>query len=262
MPPGDRPLALQLWNAAQVMGIVFDEYLAVAGGSRYHFFVFVALKQNPGASQRVLAEAVGVDDATITHHLTAMERAGLIARTRAPEDRRIQRVALTDSGEGLRDALNAAVDRYNADQFRGISAEEQAVVLRVLAQMNFNSERCHRSASTSVDMRRRRLRPCSAWQSGQSRDRVVRLACVGGDLGGPRFWRDWTWSGRWGRVRCAGEAVANVRGQRTRERLVDLRCREKFDIGCDVVVGGEVERLLGFADTTESQGGDRLRHRS
>ena len=140
LPPGDRPLALQVWNTAQVMGVAFDEYLSAAGGSRYHYFVFRALEQNPGSSQRVLAEAVGVDDATVTHHLTGMEQAGLIVRTRLPEDRRVQRVALTEAGEALRDALQTAVARYNAEQFKGVSTEEQAIVFRFLTQANANAE--------------------------------------------------------------------------------------------------------------------------
>ncbi len=138
LPPGDRPLALQLWNIAQVMGAAFDEYLASVGGSRYHFFIFGALEHNPGANQRTLAKAVGVDQATITHHLNAMEDAGLIARTRAPEDRRVQRVALTPSGEALRAAMQAAVDRYNAEVFSQISSHDQQHVTETLDRIHAN----------------------------------------------------------------------------------------------------------------------------
>ncbi len=135
LPPGEPPVALQLWNTAQVMGAAFDEYLAGAGGSRYHFFVFDALGHTPDASQRALAKAVGVDDATITHHLNAMERAGLITRTRSPEDRRVHRIALTHAGQDLHAAMVKAVDRYNAEVFATIAPKDLQLLAGLLARI-------------------------------------------------------------------------------------------------------------------------------
>lgn len=140
-PPGGHPVALQLWNTAQAMGALFDEYLAEVGGSRYHFFVFIALERLPRPSQRELAEAVGVDDATITHHLAAMERAGLVNRVRDPEDRRVQRVSVTSAGAAMWAAMNEAVDRYNEGQLDGLSLDELAVLRRLLERIDVNSQR-------------------------------------------------------------------------------------------------------------------------
>ncbi len=149
-PPGGQPVALQLWNAAQSMGELFDKHLAEAGGSRYHFFVFVALERLPQPSQRELAEAVGVDDATITHHLAAMERAGLVDRVRDPADRRIQRVSLTPDGEAMWAAMNEAVDRYNESQLAGLSLDELELLSGLLNRIDTNSRRLLDAAAVTV----------------------------------------------------------------------------------------------------------------
>ncbi len=140
LPPGDPPLALHLWNTVQVMGEVFDNVLAGAGGSRYHFFIFEALQDNPVASQRTLAKAVGVDGATITHHLNAMESAGLIARTRSPEDRRVHRVSLTDAGAELQEAMADAVERYNEQMFAGLTDPERDQLGHLTARLQANAD--------------------------------------------------------------------------------------------------------------------------
>src|SRR6202161_3605059 len=69
------------------------------------------LKIRKPANQRELAEAVGVREATLTHHLNAMDARGLVTRTREAANRRVQVVALTEAGEAafvrLRDTAMA-----------------------------------------------------------------------------------------------------------------------------------------------------------
>jgi MarR family transcriptional regulator for hemolysin len=73
--------------------------------------VLISLKSRPSASQRQLAGAVGIQGATLTHHLNAMESAGLVTRHRDPANRRVHVVELTPEGDvlflRLRDAAMA-----------------------------------------------------------------------------------------------------------------------------------------------------------
>lgn len=130
-----------------MMGDVFDEYLDGAGGTRYQYFVYLALDRHPKASQREIARAVGVDDATLTHHLNAMARRGLIDRERSAKDRRIQRIVLTPAGQELRTALYAARDQYNVEQLEGIEDDERAFLGRILERIAANSGRMSRSVA-------------------------------------------------------------------------------------------------------------------
>jgi MarR family transcriptional regulator for hemolysin len=67
----------------------FDEALAEAGGSLPIWLVLLSLKSGRAANQRELAEAVGVTEATLTHHLNAMKALDLLTRRRGRENRRI-----------------------------------------------------------------------------------------------------------------------------------------------------------------------------
>ena len=63
------------------------------------WLVLLNLKANPRGSQRQIAEAIGVTEATLTHHLNAMDSDGLITRRRDPANRRVHLLELTESGE-------------------------------------------------------------------------------------------------------------------------------------------------------------------
>src|SRR3954465_7600288 len=100
MPPPTRlPLGLQLATTAKAVTRAFDDALALAGGSRPEWLILLAVKTGRAASQRELADVVGIQGATLTHHLHGMEARGLVLRTRDPDNRRVQFVELTDAGE-------------------------------------------------------------------------------------------------------------------------------------------------------------------
>src|SRR5215475_7910465 len=111
MRPARMPIGLALAQAARTVSRAFDDALASAGGSLPVWLVLLNIKTRQLANQRELAEAVGIREATLTHHLNAMEADGLISRQRHPVNRRIHVVALTPAGEDaflrLRDAAIA-----------------------------------------------------------------------------------------------------------------------------------------------------------
>jgi MarR family transcriptional regulator, transcriptional regulator for hemolysin len=111
MRPARVPVGLALAQAARTVSRAFDDALASAGGSLPVWLVLLNTKTRQLANQRELAEAVGIREATLTHHLNAMEADGLITRQRHPANRRIHVVALTPAGEDaflrLRDAAIA-----------------------------------------------------------------------------------------------------------------------------------------------------------
>lgn len=110
---GRKPIAASLWETVQAVMGAFDGVLAELGGSRPIWFVLLALKKEHHATQRGLAAAVGIQEATLTHHLTAMERDGLVTRHREAANRRVLKVALTEEGEKLFQTLHRAALAYD-----------------------------------------------------------------------------------------------------------------------------------------------------
>ena len=132
------PLGLSLTRAARVVSRAFDEALGDAGGSLPMWLVLLNLKIGRASNQRKLAEAVGVTEATLTHHLNAMETAGLLTRRRDPDNRRIHVVELTDAGEAAFLRLREAAIAFDRKLRRGVSADETATLEDVLSRLAAN----------------------------------------------------------------------------------------------------------------------------
>jgi MarR family transcriptional regulator for hemolysin len=113
--------------------------LVAAGGSTSTWLVLLALKTQPIDNQRALADAVGIQGATLTHHLDNLERQGLVRRVADPENRRIQRVELTPAGERRFLALRDAAIAFDRRLRRHLGERDEAVVRRVLEQLSANA---------------------------------------------------------------------------------------------------------------------------
>jgi MarR family transcriptional regulator, transcriptional regulator for hemolysin len=122
--PTRPPVGLHLTRTARVVGRAFDDALAQAGGSLPGWLVLLNLKAGRVANQRELAKAVGVREATLTHHLNAMEEAGLVTRRRDPGNRRIHVVELTEAGDRAFLALREAAIAFDRRLRDGIPEEE------------------------------------------------------------------------------------------------------------------------------------------
>jgi MarR family transcriptional regulator for hemolysin len=113
----------------------FDEALAEAGGSLPEWLVLLNLKVRRPANQRELAEAIGVREATLTHHLNAMDSGGLLTRRRDTTNRRIHVVELTGAGEEMFLRLRTAAVAFDQRLRGDISERELASLEFVLDRM-------------------------------------------------------------------------------------------------------------------------------
>jgi MarR family transcriptional regulator, transcriptional regulator for hemolysin len=104
------------------------------------WLILVALKLQRPQTQRELAAAVGIEGATLTHHLEAMQRNGLVTRKRLPENRRVQRVELTAEGERVFLALREAAAAFDRRIRRGLGEEDVARLRELLARLDANSQ--------------------------------------------------------------------------------------------------------------------------
>jgi MarR family transcriptional regulator, transcriptional regulator for hemolysin len=100
--------------------------------------VLLNLKIRRPGNQRELAEAVGVKEATLTHHLNAMDSAGLTTRRRDPTNRRVHLVALTDEGEATFARLRTAAVAFDQRLRAGITKDELAKFAVVLDRVARN----------------------------------------------------------------------------------------------------------------------------
>jgi MarR family transcriptional regulator for hemolysin len=138
-PPRRPPIGLNLSRTARSISRAFDDAMAQAGGSLPVWLVLISVKSARATNQRELAEAVGIQGATLTHHLNAMERDGLLTRRRDPDNRRVHVVELTDRGEALFESLRRAAAGFDRRLRNGIDEGEIAAFEDVLGRMLANA---------------------------------------------------------------------------------------------------------------------------
>jgi MarR family transcriptional regulator for hemolysin len=136
--PARAPIGLVLSRAARIVSRAFDQALADAGGSLPMWLIVLNLKSGRAANQRELAASVGVSEATVTHHLNAMEKSGLLTRRRDPENRRVHLVELTDAGDAMFVRLRDAAVTFDRRLRRGLGAEELATLEGLLQRLASN----------------------------------------------------------------------------------------------------------------------------
>jgi MarR family transcriptional regulator, transcriptional regulator for hemolysin len=137
--PFPVPIGLRLNQAARTVERAFDEALAEAGGTLPTWLILLNLKIHRPANQKDLAEKVGVREATLTHHLNAMDARGLVTRTRDAANRRIQVVTLTEAGEAAFLRLREAAIAFDAKLRTGLSDTDVTRLGELLGQLAANA---------------------------------------------------------------------------------------------------------------------------
>jgi MarR family transcriptional regulator, transcriptional regulator for hemolysin len=137
--PAHPPLGRHLASVSRAVSRAFDEVLAEAGGSLPVWLVLISLKSAQRASQRELAAAVGIQGATLTHHLNAMESAGLVTRRRDPANRRLHLVELTPAGDALFLRLRDAATAFDRRLRAGLTEAEVSQLDTLLTRLRDNA---------------------------------------------------------------------------------------------------------------------------
>jgi DNA-binding MarR family transcriptional regulator len=126
-------IGFALKQAQQALRTRLDSGLREIGLTTPQYAVLAFLKVEAGASNAALARRAFVTPQTMQAILTALERAGLIARTPHPEHGRVQMTELTAKGRGALEAASGIVADAE-ERLRNASApsDPQAVAAMLL----------------------------------------------------------------------------------------------------------------------------------
>ena len=138
MHPPHPPIGLHLARVARAISRAFEDALAEAGGSTPVWLILLNLKIGRARNQRELAAAIGIREATLTHHLNSMDGDGLIIRRRDPSNRRIHLVEMTDAGDVLFLRLRTAAMAFDARLRQGLSESEVTTFEALLDRLGGN----------------------------------------------------------------------------------------------------------------------------
>jgi MarR family transcriptional regulator for hemolysin len=129
---------MNLGRTAKLVAQAFDAALVEAGGTLPVWLTLLSVKSSNLANQRELAGMIGIQGATLTHHLNAMEAQGLLTRRRDPVNRRVHLVELTAAGEAMFETLRKAALAFDKRLRVGLSDERLAEFAQVLAALRGN----------------------------------------------------------------------------------------------------------------------------
>lgn len=96
------------------------------------------INQNPGISQRDLAEKMHVAPPTVTHMLKRLEKAELVVRRESEDDQRLSHTYLTDAGLDMLGILNDILVEIINTSLEGLSHEEQRNLTCLLDTISSN----------------------------------------------------------------------------------------------------------------------------
>ena len=136
--PARTPVGLHLTQAARSVSRAFDDALTEADGSLPIWLVLLNLKANPQGSQRQIAQAMGITEATLTHHLNAMDTDGLITRRRDPANRRVHLLGLTPAGEAAFARLRSAAVGFDRRLRKGMTDSQLEQLQEMLDRLVAN----------------------------------------------------------------------------------------------------------------------------
>jgi len=122
-----------LETASEILSAVHSA-LARKGVSQARFRLLLQLRRagKSGLHPMDLAQALGVERATVTGLVDGIEKAGLARRLPCAEDRRSIRVALTRKGETLIDSVAPERLKKASNLMGGLSGAEKRDLMRLL----------------------------------------------------------------------------------------------------------------------------------
>jgi MarR family transcriptional regulator, transcriptional regulator for hemolysin len=136
--PRVEPIGRQLARSAKEVSHAFDRALADAGGSTPAWLILLALKTRDWETQAELARELGIERATLTHHLRALERDGLVTRERDPDNLRAQRMRLTAEGDAAFTRLREAAVRFDRRLRAGLGEDDLERLRELLGTLAAN----------------------------------------------------------------------------------------------------------------------------
>jgi DNA-binding MarR family transcriptional regulator len=136
--PPERVQRMPSWligQASHRAQTLVADALAGEGMRRQHFTVLTSLSEQGQASQASLARRLWIDPSDLHAIAGELERDGLIARVRDPEDRRRNVVTITAKGRSTLKRLDALIDEAQLSLLSPLTARERRELVRLLERL-------------------------------------------------------------------------------------------------------------------------------
>lgn len=142
----DESASTQDWElvaqVCQAYRSLSDAFIDQIGLHRAQATVLCRLYVQDGMTQSEIGDQLAVQGATVTNMLQRMEESGVVTRRRDPEDNRLVRVYLTESGREKERAITEQFLKLESTVFEGIGNRDRASFRRILRKLLHNMGAC------------------------------------------------------------------------------------------------------------------------
>lgn len=127
-----RYLAFLIVDAARLQRTVFDRRVRKLGFTRTQWLVLRRLGEQPGVSQSELAEMLEVERASAGRLIDRLEENGWLERRQDDDDRRINRIYLTEKGRSVHGIIGPIAEAMVEEELSGLSKKDREVLTDLL----------------------------------------------------------------------------------------------------------------------------------
>ncbi len=117
---------------------IFEQRVEGFGSAPRYFGMLKLIEANPGIPQTRLAEAIFLDRSSLVPILEGLTREGWVERKSTPQDKRVRRVFLTETGQERLGQLEQLVAEHEAAITEGLSDAEREQLISSLERVGEN----------------------------------------------------------------------------------------------------------------------------
>jgi DNA-binding MarR family transcriptional regulator len=140
MGPLDSYLPYLLNRAGARIATSFGEEMRPLGASLQIWRVLAALRERDGRRMGDLSATTSIEMSTLTRLVDQMEKKGLVARQRDPEDARAVALYVTAAGKRLTRRIVPIAERYEQVALKGFAPAEAEALRAALRRLYVNMD--------------------------------------------------------------------------------------------------------------------------
>jgi len=133
-----REAALRIVETSRLLRLLVEQRLRPYGMTRAQYATLGKLECQDGQVQNELAEALEVQPIAMVRLVDQLSAEGLVERRPDPQDRRCNRLFITDGGRARIAEMSRFKEELGAEVFDGIGEDELRHTLRTLDRLRAN----------------------------------------------------------------------------------------------------------------------------
>jgi len=131
----ERNVSFLVQDVARLMRLAFDRRIKEFGLTRSQWFALAFLHRKDGLTQQQLADQMDMERAPLSKTLARLEKNGWIIKNSTPEDKRVNKIFLSDKAKNIMPELKNEADALLDYTLCGLSVEKRNLFTDILSQV-------------------------------------------------------------------------------------------------------------------------------